>query len=261
MRRSPNLTPFATSHATGRFCIEQPCSRETMRKQTTMTRASLSNPPWKKVVMDILKKNLDNGHKGSLNFVLGTVKPGPKPRPATRTVVFRGFVGETRYDNPPFKLPGGNPPAESSLFLISTDALMAKVGELESSGGMFEVCWWHAGTNQQIRFNGTAHIYRPNAAVEFPEPHLKRYIQTEGEWTWEKERERLWKMHKPGMRGSFRNPCPGSLLNPEKEKKLQVVELQEDEDGPDAREAKERFSLVVLEATEIEILDLAPPPV
>src|ERR1700734_3310750 len=145
-----------------------------IRTHTPMATQPLSNPPWKKQVLDILQKNLDEGHKESLNFTLGTIKPGPNPRPAVRTVVFRGFVGETREDNPPAKLPGGNPPAESSLFLVSTDTLMAKVGELEQSNGVFEICWWHAGTNQQIRFNGKAHIYRRNGQVEFAESQLKR---------------------------------------------------------------------------------------
>jgi pyridoxamine 5'-phosphate oxidase len=230
--------------------------------QTTMTTEhTLSNPPWKKLVADILQKNLDDGHKESLNFNLATIKTGPKPRPAVRTVVFRGFVGESRDDNPPSKLPGGNPPAESSLFLVSTDALMAKVAELEQSDGAFEVGWWHSGTNQQIRFNGTAHLYRRNSAIPFAEAHLKQYIRTSGEWTWDAERDRLWKSHRPGMRGSFRNPHPGTPINAEKQKKLQVVELDEEDDGPDAREAKDRFTLVVLEVMEIERLDVDPPPV
>lgn len=223
--------------------------------------SSLSNPPWKKEVIDILQKNLDEGHKESLNFSLATIKPGPRPRPAVRTVVFRGFVGETQDHNPTSTLPGGNPLAESSLILVSTDALMAKVGELEQSNGAFEVCWRHAGTNQQIRFNGTAHLYRKSGAVSFPEVHLKRYIRTDGDWRWEKECDRLWKSHRPGMRGSFRNPPPGSPLDEEKKKKLKVVELGSDDDGPDAREAKSRFSLVILEVTELEILNLSPPPV
>jgi pyridoxamine 5'-phosphate oxidase len=234
------------------------------RNQTTMTSGhTLANPPWKKLVIDILQKNLDDGHKESLNFNLATIKPGPKPGPAVRTVVFRGFVGEYRDNDPPSQLPGVNPPAESSLFLVSTDALMAKVAQLEQTGGAFEVAWWHAGTNQQIRFNGTAHLYRRNSLIEFPEAHLKQYIQINGtdQWTWEAERDRLWKSHRPGMRGSFRNPAPGSPLNVEKQKKLQVIELDAEDDGPDAREAKDRFTLVVLEVAEIEILDLDPPPV
>jgi pyridoxamine 5'-phosphate oxidase len=221
---------------------------------------NLSNPPWKKTVIDILQKNLDDGHKESLNFALATIKQGLYPRPAVRTVVFRGFVGETRGNDRPSGPQGGNPLAESSLVLVSTDALMAKVGELENSHGAFEVCWRHAGTNQQIRFNGTAHIYRKNG-IEFPEAHLKRYICAGGDWTWEKERDRLWKSHKPAMRGSFRNPPPGTPLNEEKKKNLRVVELGGEDDSQDAREAKERFSLLVLEVTEIEILDLDPLPV
>ena len=39
------------------------------------------------------------------------------------------------------------------------------------------------------------------------------------------------------------------------------MELDSDDDSQDAHEAKERFSLVVLEVTEIEILYLDPPPV
>jgi len=212
-------------------------------------------------VVDILQKNLDAGNKGSLYFSLATVKQGPNPRPAVRTVVFRGFVGETRDDEPPATLPGGNPPAESSLIVISTDALMAKVGQLEQTNGVFEVSWWHAGTNQQIRFSGVAHIYRQNPRVQFPEEHLKRYIRTDSKWTWKNEIERVWKTHTPMMRGSFRNPHPGTPIDVEKKKKLETMELAGDENGPDAREAKQRFSLLVLEVTEIEILDLNPLPV
>jgi pyridoxamine 5'-phosphate oxidase len=223
--------------------------------------SSLSNPPWKKAVIDILQKNLDDGYKGSLNFSFATIKQGPKPQPSVRTVVFRGFVGEETEHNPASRLPGGNPPAESSLILVSTDALMSKVGELENSDGAFAVCWWHAGTNQQIRFSGTAHLYRCNPAIEFPEAHLKRYLKSDGEWRWEKERDRLWKTHRPAMRGSFQYPPPGTPLDVEKRKKLRVVEIDSDDDGPVAREAKERFSLVVLEITELEVLNLDPPPV
>ena len=50
-------------------------------------------------------------------------------------------------------------------------------------------------------------------------------------------------------------------MNVEKQKRLQIAELDEDDNGPEAREAKNRFSLVVLEVMEIEILDLDPPPV
>jgi hypothetical protein len=228
-----------------------------------MTAQKLSNPPWKKTLTDILQKNLDDGHKESLNFSLATIKTGPTPRPSVRTVVFRGFVGETRDDSPPAKLPGGNPPAESSLIVVTTDTLMAKVGELEQSNGAFEVCWWHAGTNQQIRFNGTAHLYRPNGKAEFPQAHLQRYISpaSDGVWNWENERVRQWKAHRPAMRGSFRNPPPGSCMDEEKKRKLQTVELDSEDDGADAQEAKERFSLLALEITELEFLDLDPPPV
>ena len=135
---------------------------------------------------------------------------------------------------------------------------MDKVGELEESNGAFEVCWLHPWTNQQIRFNGTAHIHRYNG-LDFPEIYLKRYIRTLGEWTWERERDRLWKSHKPRMRGTFRNPTPGTPLDAEKKQKLKDVELDSDDDSQEAREAKERFSLLVLEVTQIEILDLDPP--
>jgi len=224
---------------------------------------TLSNPPWKAIVSEILIKNLDDGHKGSLNMSFATIKQGPKPRPSVRTVIFRGFVGESREENEPEKLPGGNPPAQSSLIVVTTDALMPKVSELETSDGVFEVSWWQAGTNQQIRFNGKAHIYRPNPAITFPEEELNKYIDVgkKGGWTWENERERLWRSHRPVMRGSFRNPQPGTLLDDEKRKKLRPVELAADDDGPEAQEAKQRFSLVVLQVLELEILDLDPPPV
>jgi len=228
-----------------------------------MSQSTLSNPPWKKLVTEILQKNLDNGHVGSLNFSFATIKRGPKPRPSVRTVVFRGFVGEAREEQSSERLPGGNPPAQSSLIVITTDALMPKVAELEASHGVFEVSWWHAGTNQQIRFSGKAHIFRPDTIVSFPEDELKKYITVKGggDWTWENERERLWKAHRPGMRGSFRNPPPGTPLDEEKRKKLRHVELDAEDNGPEAQEAKKRFALLVLEVFELEVLNLDPPPV
>jgi pyridoxamine 5'-phosphate oxidase len=232
------------------------------RKHTAMaTDRSPANPPWKQTLTDILQKNLDDGHKESLNFSLATIKPGPEPRPAVRTVVFRGFVGEPRDTNPPEKLPGGNPPVESSLILVTTDALMAKVGEIEESNGAYEVCWWHAGTNQQIRFSGTAYLYRRNGNADFPETELKRFIAPSNAWNWDGERTRQWKAHRPAMRGSFRNPPPGSSMDEEKRKKLETVELDSEDDGSDAQEAKQRFSLLILEIAELEFLDLDPPPV
>jgi pyridoxamine 5'-phosphate oxidase len=233
-----------------------------IRKQNTMSITdTLSNPPWKKQVTEILQNNLDAGNKASLNFTLATVKRGSMPRPSARTVVFRGFVGELSESKSSERLVGGNPPAESSLILVSTDALMVKVEELEESNGAFEVCWWHAGTKQQIRFNGTAHIYRKDAKVPFPEESLKRYIRTQGEWKWEHEYRRLWTSHRPAMRGTFRNPAPGTPLNSEKEKKLRVVELDPEDDDAETREAKSRFSMLVLEIAKLEILNLDPPPV
>jgi len=222
---------------------------------------TLANPPWKKEVEDILEKNLDAGNKASRNVTLATIKCGPTPRPSARTVVFRGFVGETRDSNPPENLLAVNPPAVSSLVLVSTDALAAKVRELEESSGVFEVCWWHPGTNQQIRFNGKAHVYRKDGKLPFPEERLKRYIRTQGEWKWDREYYRLWASHQPALRGSFRNPPPGTPLNSEKGNKLNVVELGPEDDGPEAREAKSRFSMLVLEIAQLEILNLDPFPV
>ena len=97
---------------------------------------SLSNPPWKKQVNEILQKNLEVGCTSSLSFSLATINPGPRPRPAVRTVGFGRFVGESD-DTSPL----GNPPADSSLILVSTDALMPKIDELEGSDG----CTKYAG--------------------------------------------------------------------------------------------------------------------
>jgi pyridoxamine 5'-phosphate oxidase len=221
--------------------------------------SSLSNPPWKKLVKDILQKNLDDGRTDSLFFTLATIRHAQQPRPAVRTVGFRGFVGE---DNGKGK--SRNPGAESSLILVSTDISMSKVRELERSNGVYEVCWWHAGTNQQIRFSGTAHIFRRNQVVEFPEAWLKRYISVKGdkEWTWTNERDRLWRVHTPRLRGTFRNPPSGTPLDCEgKRARLHDVQLAPDDDREEAKEAKERFALLVLEITELEIMDLDPPPV
>src|SRR5947207_4196558 len=221
--------------------------------------SDLSNPPWKPLLKEILQKNLEYGRTDSLFFSIATIKAGDEPRPAVRIVGFRGFVGEDKGLNE-----GNNPAAESSLILVSTDISMPKVAELEGSNGVYEVCWWHAGTNQQIRFSGRAHIYGHKRSVEFPESGLKKYISVKGnkEWTWEKERARVWRGHTARLRGTFRNPQSGTPMDSEeKREKLRNVELDADDDGVEAREAKERFALLILEVKELEIMDLDPPPV
>lgn len=251
------------------------------------------NPGWKSLMNSVMAENMKQGNKDSLNVQLATLPvtaggKGRRQRPSNRTVVFRGFVGQARKEGEPT---GGNPVAgvESSLVVVSTDRLMLKAAQVASQQKTadgaddgengFEVCWWHQGTQEQIRFNGRAWLLLPeghdNAA--FPGDRLKQTYVRVGDgsqakddtWTWEGERRRQFAKHSPGLKASFSAPTPASDMTREKRawhdagKKLDVSAEEECKDDEEARkmlkEALDRFSLLVLEVEEVDYLKVEPP--
>ena len=244
------------------------------------------NPSWKQLMNSVMAENMKQGNKDSLNVQLATLPAlgQDRKRPSVRTVVFRGFVGQARKDGEPT---GGNPVkgVESSLIVVSTDRLMLKAAQVASQqqdthGGEngFEVCWWHQGTQEQIRFNGRAWLLLPeghdNAA--FPGDRLKETYVNIGEgstakddtWTWEGERKRQFAKHSPHLKASFYAPKPASKIDDgkkswhEKQEKLDVSSVEEADDEETknkVKEALDRFSLLILEVEEVDYLKVDPP--
>ncbi|POS79214.1 hypothetical protein DHEL01_v202404 [Diaporthe helianthi] len=164
--------------------------------------------------------------------------------PRGRTCVFRGMWASlppndknTAQRNPPDAY-------ESDCLTLTTDARMAKVPELFASGdtadspvasssgggGPVEAMFWVAATGTQWRLRGHAWVLshddiggadtaRSPGAKAAREAVSKRMRSTtnsgsgsgSGEgWSWEREVEAHFGNLSPGMRGSFKNPPPGT---------------------------------------------------
>lgn len=229
---------------------------------------------------------MKKGNKDSLNMQLATmpVSSSAPQHPSVRTVVYRGFAGQPRKEDEPT---GGNPIAnvESSLVICSSDRLMLKATQVleqqnrGDGGNGFEVCWWHQGTQEQIRLSGRAWLYsspteNDNVNRGFPGQRLiDQHIsipedQKHGAWTWEGERLRQFAKHSPGLRGTFQNPHPATPLTDEKQEKVKagitlpgsLEEAKDQDEKEKVKAALARFCLVVLECEEVDYLKVDPPP-
>ncbi len=129
----------------------------------------------------------------------------------------------------------------------------------------YSICWWHPATTHQIRFFGHAHLISSDSGPTSPAAHQLKdwiYCKDKEKWTWENELHRVWSNQHPMMRGTFRNPHPGTPLSPQKEERLRSNKGVEADDtvSADAVEARSRFCLIVFNVIECEILQLEPRP-
>jgi len=110
-------------------------------------------PPWRSPIAHALHRNRSLAHVRFLQ--LATVRANGYP--ANRTVVFRGFWGDT------------------SLRFV-TDARSAKADQIDHCKGG-EACWYFTQTREQFRLTGTLTLVR----AHHPDPVLQQVRQT----TWQ----------------------------------------------------------------------------
>ena len=72
-------------------------------------------------------------------------------------------------------------------------------------------------------------------------------------WSWQREIDGQWGNLSPGMRGSFKNPLPGSKKSEHQPEPGYAVGLKS---GAEDEEAKKNFRVVVIRPFEVEMLDL-----
>lgn len=197
--------------------------------------------PWRAQLLDHISK-LD-----SPTFTFASLHPGangsssqPQAEPRGRTCVFRGLWASL----PPNDKNNAqrNPDAyESDCLTLTTDARMAKVPELFGSGetgdapvasssgggGPVEAMFWVPATGTQWRLRGHAWVLShadisgadtasspgAKAAREAISKRMRSTttITSSGDgWSWEREVEAHFGNLSPGMRGSFKNPPPGT---------------------------------------------------
>lgn len=80
--------------------------------------------------------------------------------------------------------------------------------------------------------------------------------QDPSQWSWQKEIDGHWGNLSPGMRGSFKNPLPGSKKSEHQPEKGQGIGLKS---GTHDAQAKANFRVVVIRPFEVEMLDLKDP--
>jgi PPOX class probable FMN-dependent enzyme len=100
-------------------------------------------------------------------------------RPANRTLVFRGFLGET------------------DAITVVTDMRTAKVREVEATPWV-EACWYFPMTREQFRLGGRARVVREDAGDEADR----------------QARRDAWRALSDATRQSFTWPMPGAPRDP-----------------------------------------------
>ncbi|GAQ42916.1 hypothetical protein AtubIFM56815_008566 [Aspergillus tubingensis] len=198
----------------------------------------------------------------------------PTPLPRSRTVEFRGFfptlnLHPTAIQSLKDQHIGLNPDIyESEMLALTTDKRMEKVKELESSGGVVEAVFWLREVGNMWRVRGRACIIgdprgdgdeKERVGRGFVEKGLRKVREDrEGEgWSWERQVDMYFANHSPGMRGTFKNPPPGTPRSqdpghPELKLGQKVEDLKD-------KVARENFRVVVIRPEEVERLDVNDP--
>ncbi|KAK1640668.1 pyridoxamine 5'-phosphate oxidase-domain-containing protein [Colletotrichum phormii] len=198
--------------------------------------------------------------------------------PRLRTVIFRGLWASLPVN--PKNTADLNPPLyESDLLTLTTDARMAKVPDFltngkdspqkSGGGGPVEACFW-TDAKVQWRIRGEAYLLGPDIdastalrshllarmrSVTPADAKRRREEDIPEDWSFSREITAHFGNLSPMMRGTFRNPEPGTsrAANPPTDtlKLGQKVEDLEDE------VARENFRVVVVVPTEVDQTDLS----
>lgn len=169
---------------------------------------------------------------------------------------------------------------ESDLLTITSDARMEKVPELLRSkkeavseadpqsgqGGPFEAVFWVVETSTQWRIRGHTVVIGPDIDSPSHKPardsilhhmRLTSSSQSQPPFSFSRELTVHFGNLSPGMRGSFRNPPPGTpLKSGPLEPGLGLGQKVEDLEDEIARE---NFRVVVLVPEEVDRVDLSDP--
>ncbi|KAI5463096.1 hypothetical protein BGZ63DRAFT_402437 [Mariannaea sp. PMI_226] len=204
-----------------------------------------------------------------------TANSPPHVSPRSRTVVFRGMWASLPV-NPKNIAPLNPSTYESDLLTITNDARMLKTRELFESatkaaseaqtggGGPIEAVFWVVPTRTQWRIRGHAYVLGPDVDSEAATPTRKviqKHMRRTGNgdaagWDWNREITAHFGNLSPGMRGSFKNPPPGTPLN---EQPPAGMKLGQKVDDLHDKIARENFRVVVIVPEEVDRVDLSDP--
>ncbi|PTB63980.1 hypothetical protein BBK36DRAFT_1161926 [Trichoderma citrinoviride] len=216
---------------------------------------------------------------GTATFTLSTLHPLDSNQfvPRARTVVFRGMWASLP-ENPRNPAPLNPAAFTSDMPTITTDVRMEKVPELMAStqepsassgaqsaaGGPVEAVFWMEKANVQWRIRGRAYIIGPDIDSEAAAPvraALQPWMRVVDEgrkdgWSWSRELTASFGNLSPLMRGSFRNPLPGTPLT---QKPEPGQGLGQEVDDLHDELARNNFRVLVIMPEEIDQIDLSDP--
>jgi pyridoxamine 5'-phosphate oxidase len=213
-------------------------------------------------------------------FVLSTLHPSedknsPSPYvPRARYCVYRSMWAElpgNKYND----APRNESVYASDLLTLTTDARMEKVFELFASsgegrdgtqsggGGPVEAVFYVKEAMTQWRFKGKAYIVGPDIEGSSPGALIVKHrvgdrmrALTEeglGDWSWDTELTAHFGNLSSGMRGSFKNPSPGSPVSASPGPGLglgqKVTDLHDEI-------ARNNFRVVIIVPEEVDQVDL-----
>lgn len=259
---------------------------------TIMSGPAVSPAPWRSALvshfaaMDSPTFVLSTLHSQPMTDTTPSGHLGPEAAtylPRARTVVYRGMWAGLS-ENPRNPAPRNPIAYQTDLLTITTDARMEKVtemfggsdavdasGALQSHiGGPVECVLWAAKANTQWRIRGRVHMVGPDietaAALPVRQAILaymrrQRTGNTEADseaaaWSWTTELTAHFGNLSPTMRGSFRNPPPGTPVSQTPGPGLglgqKVVDLHD-------TTARKYFRVIVIIPEEVDQVDLSDP--
>ncbi|KAI1766238.1 hypothetical protein GGR53DRAFT_464636 [Hypoxylon sp. FL1150] len=246
--------------------------------------ATSTAAPWRKLFLEHVRT------MASPEFTLATARQlstpsGPASWPRARTCVFRGMFADLPVN--PKNEADLNPDAyESDYLTLTTDCRMDKMSELVGAeeredlkrsrrGERVEATFWVRETGTQWRVRGRAYVLGPDidepdapAAKEVVDDLLARMrpkqsqTQTSSEekdkdWSFSREVTAHFGNLSPLMRGSFRNPPPGTpVAVPVTDDRLKLGQKVTDLHDEVARA---NFRVVVIVPAEVDRTDLSDP--
>lgn len=236
--------------------------------------------PWRSPFLDHVSKlkpwpsfTLSTLHPISPSSSFASITPF---EPRNRTLVFRGMWASLPVN--PKNTAELNPEGayESDLLTVVTDARMEKIpelfksaGEVESrqsgTGGPVEAVFWIEDTNTQWRIRGHALVIGPDIDSDAASPirsalhqHMRPSSSASASRSFSFARELTAHFGNlsPAMRGSYRNPPPGTPITQTPGPGLGLGSKVEDLDDEAARD---NFRVLALVPEEVDRVDLSDP--
>ncbi|ATY60155.1 FMN-binding split barrel-related [Cordyceps militaris] len=254
-----------------------------------MSRSSVSLAPWRAALVSQLEAMdsptfvLSSLHRQPVAATTGQSTTDAVPR--ARTVVYRGMWAGLS-PNPRNPAPRNPHVYQTDLLTITTDVRMDKVSEMFSgssaaptrvpeypkscAGGPIEGVIWAAHAKTQWRIRGRVYMIGPDIESDAAKPvrqALTVYMRrqhpgnTEADaedstWEWAKELTAHFGNLSPIMRGSFRNPAPGTPVSQAPGPGLNLGQKVENLHDDIARS---NFRVLVIVPEQVDQVDLSDP--